>query len=167
MVTPARAQETSVASLKARLEGAYVLESWQHANGEILRPPAVDARAVLVSGRVMFIAHDRGPDPDSQTTVAGFGTYTLEPGKFSYSYERYTVVSQAPGGTFVSETLPWEGMRTFAASIDNNYPYTHSSGLFDVTSGSNGSCSNSQWCNARTGWDGPTGLGTPNGVSAF
>ena len=109
MVTPARAQETSVASLNARLEGAYVLESWKHANGEVLRPPAVDARAVLVSGRVMFIAHDRGPDPNSQTTVAGFGTYTLEPGKYSYGYERYTVVSQTPGGTFVSETLPWEG----------------------------------------------------------
>ncbi|MDX6278992.1 MAG: hypothetical protein QOH03_63, partial [Kribbellaceae bacterium] len=24
-----------------------------------------------------------------------------------------------------------------------------------------------QWCNARTGWDGPTGLGTPNGAAAF
>jgi subtilase family serine protease len=53
------------------------------------------------------------------------------------------------------------------ASIDNNYPYTHSSGLFDVTSGSNGTCPTTQWCNARTGWDGPTGLGTPNGTSAF
>ena len=123
MVTPARAQETSVASLNARLEGAYVLESWKHANGEVLRPPAVDARAVLVGGRVMFIAHDRGPDPNSQTTVAGFGTYALEPGKYSYGYERYTVVSQTPGGTFVSETLPWEGMRTFAASIKNNELY--------------------------------------------
>jgi subtilase family serine protease len=54
-----------------------------------------------------------------------------------------------------------------AASIDNNYPYTHSGSLFDVTSGSNGSCSTSQWCTARAGWDGPTGLGTPNGSGAF
>jgi len=23
------------------------------------------------------------------------------------------------------------------------------------------------WCHARAGWDGPTGLGTPNGTSAF
>ena len=117
---PARAQVTSVAALNARLQGAYQLESWKHADGEVLRPPAVDARTVLVNGRVMFIAHDRGPDPNSQTTVAGFGTYMLEQGKFSYGYERYTVVSQAPGGTFVSETLPWEGMRTFTASIENN-----------------------------------------------
>jgi subtilase family serine protease len=53
------------------------------------------------------------------------------------------------------------------ASIDNNYPYTHASSLFDVTSGSNGSCPTTQWCNARTGWDGPTGLGTPNGTGGF
>ncbi|HEU5332430.1 MAG TPA: S53 family peptidase [Actinocrinis sp.] len=53
------------------------------------------------------------------------------------------------------------------ASIDNNFPYTHSSSLTDVTSGSNGSCSPSQLCTARVGWDGPTGLGTPNGVGAF
>jgi subtilase family serine protease len=53
------------------------------------------------------------------------------------------------------------------ATIDNNYPYAHSSNLFDVTSGSNGNCPTAQWCTARTGWDGPTGLGTPNGTGAF
>jgi len=54
-----------------------------------------------------------------------------------------------------------------AASIDNNYPYTHSGSFYDVTSGSNGSCPTSQWCTARAGWDGPTGLGTPNGTGGF
>jgi hypothetical protein len=43
----------------------------------------------------------------------------------------------------------------------------HASGLFDVTSGSNGTCSPSVWCHADAGWDGPTGLGTPNGTTAF
>jgi hypothetical protein len=46
-------------------------------------------------------------------------------------------------------------------------PYSHTSSLFDVTSGSNGSCSSSYLCRARTGYDGPTGLGTPNGTAAF
>jgi hypothetical protein len=41
------------------------------------------------------------------------------------------------------------------------------SSLFDITSGSNGACPVSQWCTARAGWDGPTGLGTPNGTGAF
>ncbi len=54
-----------------------------------------------------------------------------------------------------------------AASIDNNYPYAHSSSFFDVTSGTNGTCPTLQWCTARAGWDGPTGLGTPNGTGGF
>lgn len=49
----------------------------------------------------------------------------------------------------------------------NALPYSHTSSLFDVTTGSNGSCPTTQWCTARTGWDGPTGLGTPNGSGAF
>jgi subtilase family serine protease len=48
-----------------------------------------------------------------------------------------------------------------------SYTWSHSSGLFDVTSGSNGSCSPTVWCHAGAGWDGPTGLGTPNGTTAF
>ncbi len=54
-----------------------------------------------------------------------------------------------------------------AASVNNNYPYSHTGSLFDVTSGSNGSCSPAKWCTAGVGWDGPTGLGTPNGTGAF
>ncbi|MDQ2838598.1 MAG: peptidase S8 [Actinomycetota bacterium] len=53
------------------------------------------------------------------------------------------------------------------AGYPGSYTWAHSSGLFDVTTGSNGSCSPSIWCHAGTGWDGPTGLGTPNGTSAF
>jgi hypothetical protein len=41
------------------------------------------------------------------------------------------------------------------------------SNLNDVTSGSNGSCGGSALCTAGSGWDGPTGLGTPNGIGAF
>jgi len=51
--------------------------------------------------------------------------------------------------------------------VSGSYPYTHPSGLFDVTSGSNGTCGGSYLCTAGTGYDGPTGLGTPNGGSGF
>ncbi|MGW3448932.1 putative Ig domain-containing protein, partial [Streptomyces sp. NPDC001076] len=47
------------------------------------------------------------------------------------------------------------------------YPYSHTSNLYDVTSGNNGSCSTSYFCTAGTGYDGPTGWGTPNGTAAF
>jgi hypothetical protein len=47
-----------------------------------------------------------------------------------------------------------------------SFPYGNTGSLNDVTSGSNGSCGN-LLCNSATGWDGPTGLGTPNGTGAF
>ncbi|MGN6687524.1 MAG: hypothetical protein ACTHK1_08300, partial [Actinomycetales bacterium] len=45
--------------------------------------------------------------------------------------------------------------------------WAHADKLNDVTSGSNGHCRTKVWCTAGTGWDGPTGLGTPNGIDAF
>jgi len=51
--------------------------------------------------------------------------------------------------------------------VANTVPYGHSSSLRDITSGNNGSCPTSQWCNVRVGWDGPTGLGVPNGLGGF
>jgi subtilase family serine protease len=54
-----------------------------------------------------------------------------------------------------------------AGMNDASYAYGHSGSLFDVTSGSNGSCGGSYLCTAIAGYDGPTGLGTPNGSGAF
>jgi subtilase family serine protease len=56
--------------------------------------------------------------------------------------------------------------------------YSHASSLNDVTSGTNGSCtggflgfggssSKAYLCTGEVGYDGPTGLGTPNGLGAF
>ena len=49
----------------------------------------------------------------------------------------------------------------------SSYPYGHTSGLFDVTGGSNGSCSPAYLCTGEPGYDGPTGWGTPNGTNSF
>ena len=54
------------------------------------------------------------------------------------------------------------------SGIDNgSYPYSHTADLYDVTSGSNGTCSPAYLCTAEVGYDGPTGLGTPDGTGAF
>jgi hypothetical protein len=76
------------------------------------------------------------------------------------------------GGTSVSAPII-AGLYARAwnvATIDPlAYPYDHPAGLNDVLTGSNGHCPGNvtPLCTARTGWDGPTGLGTPNGLSAF
>ncbi|WP_329459772.1 carboxypeptidase regulatory-like domain-containing protein [Streptomyces sp. NBC_01497] len=55
-----------------------------------------------------------------------------------------------------------------AGTYPNAYPYAGGgSGLNDVSGGSNGSCSPSYLCNGGAGYDGPTGLGSPNGLDAF
>jgi subtilase family serine protease len=41
-----------------------------------------------------------------------------------------------------------------------------SADFFDITTGTDGTC-DSDLCSAGTGWDGPTGLGTPDGTGAF
>ncbi|MGW2813342.1 S53 family peptidase [Streptomyces sp. NPDC001415] len=53
-----------------------------------------------------------------------------------------------------------------ANSTPSSFPYAHTGSLNDVTSGANGSCGD-YLCKAGTGYDGPTGLGTPNGTAAF
>jgi len=76
---------------------------------------------------------------------------------------------QVYGGTSVASPIIASvyALSGNTAGYPASYTWAHTSGLFDVTSGSNGTCSPSIWCHAGTGWDGPTGLGTPNGTSAF
>jgi hypothetical protein len=49
----------------------------------------------------------------------------------------------------------------------NSYPYADPSALYDVTTGHTASCSPAYLCTGEVGYDGPTGLGTPDGAAAF
>ncbi len=74
------------------------------------------------------------------------------------------------GGTSVSSPIIASvyALAGNASSVTfGSFPYSHTSGLFDVTSGSNGNCGGTNLCTAGIGWDGPTGLGTPNGTGGF
>jgi subtilase family serine protease len=72
------------------------------------------------------------------------------------------------GGTSVSAPIVGAVYALAGATSANgaNLPYSHPS-LYDVSGGSNGSCGGSYLCSAVAGYDGPTGLGTPNGTGAF
>jgi subtilase family serine protease len=80
------------------------------------------------------------------------------------------------GGTSVAAPLiaGIYGLAGNGASIKPGYAYAHAKDLFDVTSGSNSlfvtaaqACGNDYLCTAKPGYDAPTGLGTPDGTSAF
>ena len=47
------------------------------------------------------------------------------------------------------------------------YPYSHAARLNDVTEGATGTCAARYLCTAGVGYDGPTGMGTPDGAAAF
>lgn len=95
---------------------------------------------------------------DPNTGVAVYDSYDqsgwLEVGGTSASSPIIASV-YALAGTPASGTYP------------SSYIYSHTSSLFDVTSGSDGSCGGSYLCTAKTGYDGPTGWGTPDGTTAF
>jgi|SRR5579862_2594168 len=72
------------------------------------------------------------------------------------------------GGTSVATPIT-ASVFALAGNTATNSPgnlYAHTSSLNDVTSGSNGRCG-APLCVAGSGWDGPTGLGTPNGIGAY
>jgi subtilase family serine protease len=54
-----------------------------------------------------------------------------------------------------------------AGTYPASYPYAHTGDLYDVTTGINGACKKIYLCEARKGYDGPTGWGTPHGIGAF
>lgn len=100
---------------------------------------------------------DVSADADPQTGLAIYDTYSA-PG-----WQQY-------GGTSLATPLitAMYALAGAPGANDNpaSYPYAHTDQLNDVTSGGNGSCG-APMCAARSGWDGPTGLGTPEGVGAF
>jgi len=71
------------------------------------------------------------------------------------------------GGTSVAAPIIAGIYGVNGISDANNGNLYKSTSHFDVTSGSNGSCGGTYLCTGAAGFDGPTGLGTPNGVSAY
>lgn len=78
------------------------------------------------------------------------------------------------GGTSVASPITASvyalaGNTATLTSTSEPYPYKNdsSSTLYDVTSGSNGTCSPAYLCTGEVGYDAPTGLGTPQGAGAF
>jgi subtilase family serine protease len=96
---------------------------------------------------------------DPATGVAVYDTYNSEGGWNVYGGT--SVASPLIAAVYALAGTPASG--TYPASL----PYAHTGNLYDVTTGSTASCSPAYLCTAETGYDGPTGLGTPNGLAAF
>src|SRR4051812_7324088 len=95
---------------------------------------------------------------DPNTGVAVYDTYRLRSGGWLVF-----------GGTSVSAPLiaGVYALAGNAGALSGAASLYSTASLFDITSGSNGSCGGSYLCTGASGFDGPTGNGTPNSSSAF
>jgi subtilase family serine protease len=96
---------------------------------------------------------------DPNTGVAVYDTYRLHAGGWLVF-----------GGTSVAAPIIGAvyALAGNASSINyGSFSYSHLPSMLDVTSGNNGSCNGSYLCTARSGFDGPTGNGTPKGAGGF
>jgi subtilase family serine protease len=151
--------ETAWSSAGSGCSGFEAKPSWQHDTGCAKRTVA-DVSAVA----------------DPNTGVAVYDTYnTCGSSSFCDILIELGLVAGADGWVQVGGTSAASPIIAGVYALAGNsgsvnygsYPYGHVSALFDVTSGSNGSCGGSYLCTGGPGYDGPTGLGTPNGTGAF
>jgi hypothetical protein len=111
----------------------------------------------LPSGCSKRIDNDTAADADPDTGLAVYDTSNDNGGWVEV------------GGTSASSPM----LAAMYALADNpgDTPaddiYTHTSDFYDITSGSDGSCSPAYLCTAETGYDGPTGIGTPDGIAGL
>jgi subtilase family serine protease len=94
---------------------------------------------------------------DPATGVAVYDSYGSTGGANWFVFGGTSVAAPIVGAYYAAQGVPAGGVSsTYAARTS----------LFDVTSGSNGRCRNSvaYLCTGRSGYDGPTGAGTPKGT---
>lgn len=71
------------------------------------------------------------------------------------------------GGTSASAPIVGAVYALAGVGASPAYSYAHQGEFFDAVGGSNGTCTTAYLCSAVTGYDGPTGLGTPNGIGGL
>ena len=117
--------------------------------------------ALGLSGCTKRIVADVSADANPNTGVAVYDS-------FAYQGSSGWLVF---GGTSVASPIIASvyALSGNTASQGASFAYQHTANLNDVTSGTNSSsgCTPAYLCTGEVGYDGPTGLGTPNGVGAF
>ena len=119
--------------------------------------PTWQSALSLPAGCAKRIDNDVAADADPNTGVAVYDTSNGDGGW------------NEVGGTSASSPMV-AAMFALAGNAGANPAqdvYQHTANFFDVTTGSDGACSPAYLCTAETGYDGPTGWGTPNGIAGL
>jgi subtilase family serine protease len=94
----------------------------------------------------------------------GLAIYDKTPNPFGLKPGWLEVGGTSASSPFIAGVIALAGN---GATFHTGRLYSHGADLNDVTAGSNGFCGGDYLCTAKKGYDGPTGMGTPNGTGAF
>jgi len=120
--------------------------------------------AVAACGTRRAVA-DVSADANPATGAAVFDTYGY-PGWYPGMIGGTSLATPIVGAIYALAGNAFAATASGAGPLYANASYTLPN-LFDVVSGSNGTCTARLACTAAAGWDGPTGLGSPDGIAGF
>ncbi|HEY1914645.1 MAG TPA: S53 family peptidase [Streptosporangiaceae bacterium] len=98
-------------------------------------------------------------DPDT-----GLALYDTTPNPYGIKPGWIEVGGTSAASPFIAGVI---GLAANGSAFRTGWLYSHPQDLNDVTVGSNGFCGGDYLCTAKKGYDGPTGMGTPDGIGAF
>jgi len=108
---------------------------------------------------------DLAADANPATGVAVYDSYGYPgwyPGMIGGTSVATPIIAGIYGLAGNASVAATHGAASLYAAANSTPP-----NLFDITSGSNGTCALTLACTAADGWDGPTGLGSPDGLAGF
>lgn len=123
--------------------------------------PAFQTNAIVGTVCNNRVSADISAVANPSTGVAVYDSYGSRRGANWYVFGGTSVSAPIIAGVFALANN-YSGVANPASLL-----YAAPSSFNDVVTGSNGSCSSSLLCTGKTGYDGPTGLGTPNGIVGF
>lgn len=98
---------------------------------------------------------------DPATGAAVFSSYS------PYGSGWFQVGGTSLATPLIASLVAVAGPSNQSSVLTKLYSSAGSPNIFDVTSGSNGTCTPSYLCSAGSGYDGPTGLGAPIGLGSL
>ena len=104
-------------------------------------------------------------DPSTGAAVYDSTPYCSLWGVFNCTTGWYQVGGTSLAAPLVASVYALAG--NGGSTTYGSYAYSHTASLFDVLSGSNGTCTPAYLCTGAPGYDGPTGLGAPISTGGF